>query len=152
MTKVKFNKAEKNFSKAMQMMFRDSLINLSDDLTKKEKAKGSITKEKKLKTLQNRKKVLKKMRMEFGYFIKKNKNLYKKVGTTKEEMDAFFENPEKISAKNWKKIKEINTSLKKYIKKRNQTSTEEENETVVKSERKNHINKRHNVRDTWLPL
>ncbi len=80
----------------------------------------------------------------------KDKHLYTALGTFHEEFIDLIAAAESMDESKWKRLMEIKESLEAY--KKIHLHKPVSNESLVELERKKHINKRHNVKDNWLPL
>lgn len=92
------------------------------------------------------------LRKRILWFVRKRvANIYKLLGTTKEEVIALRKSPHLSEAdllrvqELLKKSTEINQLLNKKL-------GLESNDTLIAVEKKKHLTKRFNVRDSWLPL
>lgn len=92
------------------------------------------------------------LRKHILWFKQKHvKDLYKLLGTTPDEIKALRKKKE-LSEKENKRIQELITKaidIKARIMKKLGI---EEDSSLVEKERKRHIHKRFNIKDTWLPL
>ena len=81
-----------------------------------------------------------------------DENVYQKMGTSAEEMKLLVKRKEQLSVQERSKIQRIQAKVIRYAEKYNQSSSQLSDERLIEGERVAHINKRMNVRKTWLPL
>lgn len=79
----------------------------------------------------------------------KNRHLYTTLGTYHDEFTDLLAHAE-LDDDKWKRLLEIRDKLMAYKKELDKKLVSDDK--IVESERKKHINKRHNVKDGWLPL
>jgi hypothetical protein len=76
----------------------------------------------------------------------------KDLNIEKADIQKWIKEPEKLDAKDWALVKEIQQKLKAYLAKVMEALPELSNEDLIEAERIKHLNKRYNTRDKWLPL
>ncbi len=83
---------------------------------------------------------------------KKDAKMYENLGLKREELEQYFEHPEKLTPADWEKIKVIREQLEVYKKELKKRIRPLSNEEIVKRERRKQKSKRFNVQDDWIPL
>lgn len=140
MTKVDFNKAEDAFDKALQKMFIDHLAKLVaavDEVQNYQAAPSNQTMEEMIGRFQ---KELLKIKQE-------DPKLYEKLNLSPEEEQRFTLPAGTFSSEDWVHIRNLKLRIDQL-----KQELHAEYEKQVALERRRHVNKRHNIRDGWLPL
>lgn len=90
------------------------------------------------------------MRVDIDLYFVKDRQLYTKLGTYHEEFMDLVAKSDSMDEEKWKRLMEIKEKLDAYKKEKNKKAPNDEK--LIELERKKHINKRHNIKDNWLPL
>jgi hypothetical protein len=77
---------------------------------------------------------------------------FAQLGFTRNDLKKLRGNPKDLLPEDWMKIKEIKEKINEFKLEMRAQLPETDDLTVVETERKKHINKRFNIRDSWLPL
>lgn len=146
MPKVNFEKVEKAFDKAAEVVFIENLSELATIITAIEHPETEQSK-KYIEIVSTRfQKLLKKLK-------KADLKLFQRLGMKEEDEKRLMSPPQQFTQEDWRYLKEVKDridSLKKELYGEEILNTEFE--AQVTKERKRHINKRFNVKDGWLPL
>lgn len=140
MAKTNYGKVEKAIDEELRKMEVQSLLKLTKKKGKEEIPSSEVC------TV-----VVKSLKNDLIRLHKQDKEILKKLEIERGEIKQWSDHASALVPQEWEKIKQIKTKLEEYKKglnKKNRAS----NEQLVKKGVQEHINKRHNVRDKWLPI
>lgn len=142
MAKTNFTKAEEALSEALQKISCSALLREADA------AQGSaISTDEELK---ERIKISQGLIRTLRRLHRNDREIYKKVGVKKRDLEGLLENPGKLSKEDWELVLQAKVKADEFLKLLPEKSASDEQ--LVERERHKHINKRFNVSDKWLPL
>ena len=163
MAKTDYEKVEDQLEEGMRKMAKDKLLEEADAqmperpksilerLEEKERGEEQSKKELSIREQAHRN-MLRTLKKDIKRLMKRDRSILKELGISPKEVQNFVDDPNALSADQWKKIKAIRDKVNLYKKEMLGTLEEGMNEKIVEEERKKHINKRFNVREGWLPL
>lgn len=141
MTKTNFTKVEESLIKGIDQSAVEQLL----AATGKASAGGAVASELRL--------LLRHLQHDLRWLLKLDKEIPTKLQTTQGEVLRFIHaKPEELNPEDWKRVQILQTlctAQKGEAEKKLATPT---NESLIRKERRKHINKRFNVSDKWLPL
>ncbi len=82
----------------------------------------------------------------------KETEVYSRIGISKNELQQLIGSPEALTVEDWTTLEQIQKKILKFRKELKQKLPNIDNDSLVESQRKKHINKRFNTNDKWLPL
>ena len=145
MSKVNFSKVDQAFDEASQSLFIDSLAELSTI--------ASMLQNPDRKIGEKEEAIILRFQNELKRIKKEDFSLFEKLNITAEEESRLLRPISEYAKEEWAQLKYLREridELKKQI--TGKSEVNEANDKIVEKEKKRHINKRHNVRDGWLPL
>ena len=158
MAKTNYTNMEKNLEDNLVKLQKEKLLDMADkaqDPTKKpkDKKKKEDKEEPKAKTKKAdiKKRLIHSLKRDIQRLKKKDESFFEKMGFSQEEVSKLIENPSSLSPEEWEKIKNIKEKLDELKKELLGSFEKDYNEELVDKERKDHVNKRHNVKKNWLP-
>jgi hypothetical protein len=86
------------------------------------------------------------------HLCKHDTDTYVKLGLYKKEVKDLIKDPDQLTPEQWQKIKEIRDLVQESKVELMDKIPEPDNEELIEAERKKHINKRYNIRESWLPI
>ena len=141
MAKTNFTKVEEALRDGIDKMIKEKLLEEADA------AQG------KAPTKQHSKdQLLAKIRQEFKYLYKQDKDVFKKLGIDEKILKELLLTAKSLTQSDLNILQEVLNRFdlyKKEMAKKNPSATDDQ---IIEEEKKKHINKRFNVRDDWLPL
>jgi hypothetical protein len=146
MAKMNFTKAEKAFDNAIQKLAIDNLSDLASIASAIQDPTLTVKSPKIKEVIERFHKELKKLK-------KSDPKIYEKLHLSPEDEIRFSISPEEFEQIDWLRLKSLKEKidlLKKEL--YGDEVLDNENEKQVLKERKRHINKRHNIREGWVPL
>jgi hypothetical protein len=148
MTKTNYTKVESVLEAGLLQLQVNSLLELAAV------ASGSSEKDKQKpeRIAAARKAIANIMKQELNYIYKDTPDIYDMLSLDRTNLFRIFDKPDNISDPDWDLLstsKELVDAYRAAIK---MQVSPEENEKLIESQRKKHINKRFNVNDKWLPL
>jgi len=141
MSKTNYTKVEEALAEGLRKITAERLLGLADDASGNSKKATSHVDNALLITL----------RLELTSLIKKNEDPYKLFAINKDELKNFMDHPETITLKDWENIKKLKVRVDQYKKAIDKIATNSD-DAIIEQARNKHVNKRYNVKDTWLPL
>lgn len=145
MSKVNFTKVEEALDEASHQFFIDSLTELSTITNMLQNPEKKIGKDEE--------EIIARFQRDLKRIKTENYPLFEKLGLTEEEEEQILRSFSDYRREDWarlKYLKERIDELRREVKKKFEPSAV--NDEIVEKEKKRHINKRHNVREGWLPL
>lgn len=139
MSKTNFTKVEEALAEEMRKMAIQKIVGSSSKAPLEDEGNAS-------------QKIIKQLIRDINPLIKKDKQIFSKLGFQKEQIKSILEeDPLNIKAEDWKILMQFKEKLDSY-KAEKKKKAEGIEETLVEDERRKHINKRFNINDEWLPL
>ncbi|NGX43691.1 MAG: hypothetical protein K940chlam7_01991 [Chlamydiae bacterium] len=143
MSKANYSKVEGALSKGLHKIKVGNLLKKTDKPSKKREKEGVLT-PKQMMTI---------VEQDIKWMHKEDPDIYKNLKIKKSEiqklMNKVQESPKSLKETDLEHIQQIKEKVSKYKKESFPSHPDEE---IVKSQRKKHIYKRHNVPDKWVPL
>ncbi|MFQ5729695.1 MAG: hypothetical protein ACE5GN_04980 [Waddliaceae bacterium] len=144
MGKANYRKVEEAISKGMHDIKVGHLL---------EEAKAASTGKRVKKKKLSPKQMMTIIRQDLKWMKKSYPAKFKKLKIEKKLVDTLADkvakSPDELSKKDLETIKKIKEEVTNYKKEK---CAPKKNEDLIKSQRKGHIYKRHNVREKWVPL
>lgn len=151
MTKTNFTKAEEALSDTLQKITIEKL--LEEAPSRSNGHDQAKTDSKRLaQEIQTQQRFLIALKRDLQRLWKRNPSIYKQVGMTRKELDAFMQISEKHSDQVWQKLLLIRSQVDKLLKSLPKNEEITSDDTLLKQQRKRHQTKRFNVNEKWLPL
>lgn len=146
MTKVSFEKIESLLEETFRKMFIQNLNELATITSLINDPRAHTTQ-------QEIESIISRFQKELQFIKSKDKKLFHALQLSKEEEERLMMSMHDYSLEDWvllktlkERIKELKTELF------GESATSESDLHHIEVQRKEHINKRHNVRKDWLPL
>jgi len=79
-------------------------------------------------------------------------NFYQSIDCSKEQINDLLERSKELNNEEWEKLKSIKIQMLAHKEQYIQSHPEKGNDQLIKQQRKEHLNKRFNVKKKWLPL
>jgi hypothetical protein len=139
-----------NFTKVEELLDQNlRKISVTHLLDEADKAKGLASSPKKTQELQ--KQLITSIKRDLSG-MKKNAEMYDKIGIKHKDLKRLIEHPETLSAEEWESLSQIHKKIAAFKEELKEKLPKIDNESLVESQRKKHLTKRFNVNDKWLPL
>lgn len=148
MAKTNFSKMEALLNEGLLQVQVKSWLELADLAA----GKGEIAKEHPARVLQARKAIAKILKHEISYMYKTNPNIYTMLKVDREKLFNIFDNADKMSDEDWEYLSGLKKMVDIFRKGQQAMVNPQKNEELIEQQRKQHVNKRFNVNDKWLPL
>lgn len=145
MSKVNFTKVEEALDEASHQLFIDSLGELSTIANMLQNPEKKIGKDEE--------EIITRFQKELKRIKTEDSPLFEKLGLTEEEEEQMLRSFSDYRREDWVRLKcarERIDELRRDVKKKFEPSAV--NDEIIEKEKKRHVNKRHNVREGWLPL
>lgn len=145
MAKTNFTKVEEVLEQGLRKYTVDHLLEEADAAAAQGRppseatAKVSLTKE--------QEKLVRSLQFMLKRFPKKDHELYSFLAIKRSELKKLVENPKNRTENDWALLKQIKQKADQF-----KTGPQQTDETLIESERKDHINRRYNINKKWLPL
>lgn len=140
MPKTNFTKVEEALVKGLDRQAVEQLLRATGKA-----GKDSVPSELRL--------LLRHLQHDLRWLLKQDKEIATKLEATQGEILRFIQaNPPELTPNDWKRVHALQehcTIQKAEVEKAQATATDE---SLVRKERRKHINKRFNINDKWLPL
>jgi len=150
MVKTNYSKVEEILNKALKEEYKKELLDqaqIENDKKKQSEIEKSLPPKDRYKS-----RALNLIKKDISSLSRKAKHkMFEKLGIDKELIRKYIENPSDLSPQDWQEIKNIQKQIAAY-KEEIGDSDDEFNQELIGDGRKKNINKRHNIRDGWLPL
>lgn len=145
MSKVNFTKVDQALDEASHQLFIDSLAELSTIANMLQNPDRKIGK--------NEEEIIIRFQNELKRIKKEDFSLFEKLSLTAEEEDRMLRPISEYVKEDWAQLKSLRERIDELRKQvTGKLELNEANDEIVEKEKKRHINKRHNVREGWLPL
>lgn len=148
MAKTNFSKVEMILNDGLLQVQVKSLLELADLAS----GKGEAAKDNPTRVLQARRAIARMLQHEIGYIYKSNPGIYTLLGIDRDKLFKIFDHSDNISTEDYEYISKFKKMVDTYRKSLQGAVTPEANEELIEKQKKQHINKRFNVNDKWLPL
>ena len=150
MSKTNYSKVEEELCKSLDFQRKQKLLEKAQSEQDK---KNLAEAEKKMPPKERYKsKALGIIKKDLSSLTRKAKHkMFEKLGIDKEVIRKYIENPSELSPQDWQKIKDIQKQIAAYKEELND-SDDEFNKELINDQRNRHINRRHNIKNGWLPL
>lgn len=145
MSKPDYSKAEQGFDRSAKAHKKYIII-------KSTKPDVSIEEAEYLPTEEDRKKTLRRMRVEVEILRSYSKVILQELDTSLEQIDGWIKDADNLTLKEWKQINFLRYRMLRAKEKLIAPSQQEKNEARIEKERLDHLNKRHKVKDGWWPV
>lgn len=146
MPKINFSKVEKSFDRALQKVLIDHLSELAA-------IANMISDPETAAVSKGIEEIISRFQKELKKLKKQDPVLYKKLELSPEEEERFSLSSTEYIQADWLRLKTLKLRIDELKHELyGQESIDAEYEKQVTKERRRHINKRHNIREGWLPL
>lgn len=158
MAKTNFDKVEDVFDDGVQKIKAAKLQNASVSVTKMNRTPESLRPARqRIEAILERKRkqrhlIVKSLEIDIDNLFRINRHLYTLLGTYHDEFIDLAASVDSMNEKKWDRLLEIKEKLDEYKSSMESNTKGMTDRQRVESERKKQINKRYNVKDTWLPL
>lgn len=149
MAKTNFTKVEKALNEGLTQITVSKLLDLADS-TAASMGKGDSKLH--LPSQEQRSVLFQHLEQDLKKLHNENLTAYQSVSYIKDTLKRLISNPETLTSAEWKQVKEIKEKVEEFKKEIAKKLPQNSDEEIVEDQRKEHINKRFNVRKTWLPL
>lgn len=92
------------------------------------------------------------LKLLVGWLWKANKRLCEELKISKPELSRLITKPEKLTEEDWLIVQKLHDQCAEIKKTTDAKGAAANDASLIQSEKKRHINKRHGVNDKWLPL
>jgi hypothetical protein len=141
MAKTNFTKVEEALRDGLDKMLKESLLEEADAAQGKPSQKQHTTDQ-----------LLAKIRHEFKYLYKIDKEVFQKIGINDKILKELLLTTTSLTQKDIDVLKEVLRRIESYRTEMQKKNPQASDEQLIEDQKKKHINKRFNVRDDWLPL
>ena len=141
MAKTNFTKVEEALRDGIDKMIKEKLLEEADAAQGKSPQKQHATDQ-----------LLAKIRHEFKYLYKQDKDVFKKLGIDDKILKELLASAKQLTQNDLKVLQEVLKRFDLYKTEMEKQNPQATDEMLIEEGKKQHINKRFNVRDDWLPL
>lgn len=142
MSKTNFTKVEEALKEGLLRMNISGLLDMASAASKI----GSQPSE----TAFTQRELLAALKFEVNYC--KNEELFSIGGLSRSVLKKMLKEPNDLKPEEWEQLKLFQEKACAYRKKMIETQPAGEDDKLIETQRKRHINKRYNTKEQWLPL
>jgi hypothetical protein len=158
MGKTNFTKVEEVLAQGLRKYSVDHLLEMADEAGETRPRNPTITysgeseKPQTPKLTKEQSLLIGSLQRDAKRYQKKDPEFYTKLGIAKKELKKWIENPGSLTPAEWETIKQIRGKIDEYKLDLSLRPLQQTDESIVESERREHVNRRYNVNKKWLPL
>lgn len=145
MAKTNFSKVEDALNEGIRKMEMDHYIELAAMADRVGRSSSKI-----MNDLQTRRYLYALLKKEIQRC--KDSSLFEAGGISREDLKTLLESFDKITEEEWMRLTAFKEKIVLYKNEQAAKLPVDKNEQLVEKERRKHINKRYNTKESWLPL
>ena len=151
MAKINFSKVEKSFDRALQKLLIDQLSELASIANVIHD--NCVQDPQKTLSSPSSEQIIKQFQKELKKLKERDPLLFEKLDISPEDEKRFYHPAQEYLQEDWICLKNLKIRIDELKRELyGQEKLDAEHEAQISKERRRHINKRHNIREGWLPL